>query len=96
MKKSNDFIIVGGKIGMFSEFLKNFFQNYDLRKKFNVSEAEIEFYEFYEEMINEFIVDKENGKNDVEIEGFEENEIKKLKDDFNSLKTVREFVIKFK
>jgi len=59
----------------------------------------IEFYEFYEELISEFIpenLDENLRKKYLSRNNFDEKNYKHLVDDWNSLQQVRKFVEKCK
>ena len=85
--------IIAGKISLqLNDLLINVFKNDTLRSKFNVEQVEIDFFEFYEELVSEFNPKESN----VRIENCDEKMLKHLMDDWNMLKEVREFVEKCK
>ena len=85
--------IIAGKICLqLNDLLINVFKNDTLRSKFNVEQVEIDFFEFYEELVSEFNPKESN----VRIENCDEKMLKHLMDDWNMLKEVREFVEKCK
>ena len=80
-------LIIGGRINCsLNELIDNLFKSGELSKECNVSEVDIEFYEFYEELIGEFI---EEGNYDIQCD---EKIIKNCLDDWTMLKKVRMFV----
>ena len=84
--------IIGGKIGCpISEFLNKKIK-INLLNDYNIVKACIEFYEFYEELISEFN-DKESN---VKILNCDEKLLKNLKNDWESLLLVRNYVNKNK
>jgi len=84
--------IIAGKIScpIFQLITKIFKRN--LLKEFSIVNATLEFYEFYEELVNEFN-DKEKN---VKIMGCEEIVLKQLRQDFKNLLLCREYVRKKK
>ena len=60
--------------------------------EYNIVKIKVEFYEFYEELVNEF----NEKENDVKIINCDEKTLKNLRQDWESLNTVREFVKKSK
>ena len=85
--------IIAGKICLqLNDLLINVFKNDTLRSKFNVEQVEIDFFEFYEELVSEFNPKESN----VRIENCDDKMLKHLMDDWNMLKEVREFVEKCK
>ena len=85
--------IIAGKIRLqLNDLLINVFKNDTLRSKFNVEQVEIDFFEFYEELVSEFNPKESN----VRIENCDDKMLKHLMDDWNMLKEVREFVEKCK
>ena len=79
--------------------LKNVFENEILIKEFSVKFVVIEFYEFYEELISEFIPENLNEnlrKKYLTRINFDEKNYKHLVDDWHSLQEVRKFVEKCK
>ena len=63
-----------------------------MRTDFNVEKVELDFFEFYEELVSEFNPKESN----VRIENCDDKTLKNLLDDWNMLKQVREFVDKCK
>jgi len=85
--------IIAGKICLqLNDLLINVFKNDTLRRKFNVEKVELDFFEFYEELVSEFNPKESN----VRIENCDDKMLKHLMDDWNMLKEVREFVEKCK
>ena len=85
--------IIAGKINLpLNDLLNKVFKNDILRKDFNVEKVEINFFEFYEELVSEFNPKESN----VRIENCDDKTLKNLLDDWNMLKQVREFVDKCK
>ena len=85
--------IIAGKISLqLNDLLINVFKNDTLRRKFNVEKVELDFFEFYEELVSEFNPKESN----VRIENCDDKMLKHLMDDWNMLKEVREFVEKCK
>ena len=85
--------IIAGKICLqLNDLLINVFKNDTLRRKFNVEKVELDFFEFYEELVSEFNPKESN----VRIENCDDKMLKHLMDDWNMLKEVREFVDKCK
>ena len=90
--EENKEYIIGGKLGsLIYEFLNKIIRK-NLFNEFNIIKACIEFYEFYEELINEFN-DKESN---VKIINCDEKIYNNLKKDWESLQLVRDFVNKNK
>ena len=90
--EENNEYIIGGKLGsLIYEFLNKIIRK-NLFNEFNIIKACIEFYEFYEELINEFN-DKESN---VKIINCDEKIYNNLKKDWESLQLVRDFVNKNK
>jgi len=84
--------IISGKIGcLINDFLNKKIR-INLYNDYNIVYAKIEFYEFYEELVNEFN-DKESN---VKIINCDEKILTNLKKDWESLKLVRNFVNKAK
>ena len=85
--EKNEYII-GGKIGCsLSELIERVFKQ-DLFKELFVVKANLEFYEFYEELVSEF---DENDKN-VRIIFCDEKILKHLREDWNNLEMVRKYI----
>ena len=90
--EENKEYIIGGKLGsLLYEFLNKIIRK-NLFNEFNIIKACIEFYEFYEELINEFN-DKESN---VKIINCDDKLYNNLKKDWESLQLVRDFVNKNK
>ena len=84
--------IIGGKMGcLIAEFLNKTIRK-NLYSEFKIIKACIEFYEFYEELINEF----NNNESSVKIIKCDEQIYNNLKKDWESLQLVRDFVNKNK
>ena len=85
--------IIAGKISLqLNDFLNTVFKKEILRTDFNVEKVELDFFEFYEELVSEFNPKESN----VRIENCDDKTLKNLLDDWNMLKQVREFVDKCK
>jgi len=97
---NNKKLIFAGKVNLLiNDLLKNVFENDILYKEFSVKFVVIEFYEFYEELISEFIPENlsENlRKKYLSRINFDEKNYKHLVDDWHSLQEVRKFVEKCK
>ena len=97
---NNKKLIFAGKINLLiNDLLKNVFENEILIKEFSVKFVVIEFYEFYEELISEFIPENLNEnlrKKYLTRINFDEKNYKHLVDDWHSLQEVRKFVEKCK
>jgi hypothetical protein len=88
LDEENKEYIIGGKIGCtLSELIQKIFKN-DLLKEFNIVKATLEFYEFYEELVNEF---DENDKN-VKIISCDEKVLNHLREDWKSLDIARKYI----
>ena len=85
--------IIGGKIGLFSPELINKIFRKNLYKDYQVVQAVVEFYEFYEELVSEFN-EKENPK--VKIINCDEITLKNLRSDFKNLQLVRNTIKQIK
>ena len=84
--------IIAGKIScQIYELITKIFKK-NLLKEFSIINATLEFYEFYEELVNEFN-DKEKN---VKIYGCEDIVLKQLRQDFKNLCLCREYVRKKK
>ena len=90
-RENNDYIIAGKLINLLNEFLEKIIKK-NLYNEYNIVKVTVEFYEFYEELVNEF---NEN-ESDVKIINCDEKILKNLRQDWASLNTVREFVKKCK
>ena len=85
--EKNEYII-GGKIGCsLNELIERVFKQ-DLFKELFVIKANLEFYEFYEELVSEF---DENDKN-VRIIFCDEKILKHLREDWKNLEMVRKYI----
>jgi len=90
--EENKEYIIAGKIGcLINEFLDKIIRK-NLYNDYNIVFSNIEFYEFYEELISEFN-DKESN---VKIIKCEDKILNNLKKDWESLQLVRNFVKKSK
>ena len=84
--------IISGKIGsLINDFLNKKIR-INLYNDFNIVNAKIEFYEFYEELISEF----NDNESNVKIINCDEKILNNLKKDWDSLQLVRNFVNKTK
>ena len=95
IKKFNNFLELSGKFkNNLIEFLKKFFilENFI---KFGFILCEINAYEFFEELSNEYFIDNLK-ENEVINVLFNEKMIKKLKENYKNLIIVREFIKKLK
>jgi len=95
IKKFNNFLELSGKFkNNLIEFLKNFFvlENFI---KFGFVLCEINAYEFFEELSNEYFINNLK-ENEVINVLFNEKMIKKLKENYKNLIMVREFIKKLK
>ena len=90
-RENNEYIIAGKLINLLNEFLEKIIKK-NLYNEYNIVKVTVEFYEFYEELVNEF---NEN-ESDVKIINCDEKILKNLRQDWASLNTVREFVKKCK
>ncbi len=89
----NNNLIIGGKLNInLNNFLEEVFKNNNLRNDYNIEKVEIDFYEFYEELISEFNPKESN----VKIVNCDDKMLKNLFDDWNMLQKVRIFVEKCK
>ena len=89
----NNNLIIGGKLNInLSNFLEEVFKNNNLRNDYNIEKVEIDFFEFYEELISEFNPKESN----VKIVNCDDKMLKNLFDDWNMLQKVRIFVEKCK
>ena len=91
--EENKNYIIGGKIGLFAPELINKVFRKNLYKDFSVVQAVVEFYEFYEELVNEFN-EKENSS--VKIINCDEITLKNLRSDFKNLQLVRNTIKQIK
>ena len=84
-------IIIGGRINCsLNELVDNLLKSGELSKECDVSEIDVEFYEFYEELIGEF---HEEGNYDIQCD---EKIIKNCLEDWTMLKKVRMFVEEYR
>ena len=90
-QENKQYIIAGKLINLLNEFLEKIIRK-NLYNEFNIVKITVEFYEFYEELVNEF----NEKENDVKIINCDEKTLKNLRQDWESLNTVREFVKKSK
>ena len=90
-EENKQFIIAGKLINLLNEFLEKIIRK-NLYNDFDIIKIKVEFYEFYEELVNEF---NEKEKN-VRIINCDEKILKNLKQDWESLNIVRDFVKKSK
>ena len=80
--------IIAGKIGCSAlELIEKIFKQ-NLLKELFVTKATLEFYEFYEELVSEF----NEKENNVRIIFCDEKVLKHLRDDWNNLELVRNFI----
>ncbi len=84
-------IIAGKMINLLNEFLEKFIKK-NLYAEYNIIKITVEFYEFYEELVNEFNEKESN----VKIINCDEKYLKILRQDWESLNTVRDYVKKSK
>ena len=88
---NKQYIIAGKLINLLNEFLEKIIRK-NLYSEYNIVKITVEFYEFYEELVNEF----NEKENNVKIINCDEKTLKNLRHDWESLNTVREFVKKSK
>ena len=80
--------IIAGKIGCSAlELIEKIFKQ-NLLKELFVTKTTLEFYEFYEELVSEF----NEKENNVRIIFCDEKVLKHLRDDWNNLELVRNFI----
>ena len=91
--EENKNYIIGGKIVLFAPELINKVFRKNLYKDFFLVLAVVEFYEFYEELVNEFN-EKENSS--VKIINCDEITLKNLRSDFKNLQLVRNTIKQIK
>ena len=89
--ENKQYIIAGKLINLLNEFLDKIIRK-NLYTDFNIIKITVEFYEFFEELVNEFNEKESN----VKIINCDEKTLKNLRNDWESLNTVREFVKKSK
>ena len=90
-QENKQYIIAGKLINLLNEFLEKIIRK-NLYNEYNIVKITVEFYEFYEELVIEF----NEKENDVKIINCDEKTLKNLRQDWESLNTVREFVKKSK
>ena len=84
----NNEYIIAGKIGCSAlELIEKIFKQ-NLLKELFVTKANLEFYEFYEELVSEF----NEKENNVRIIFCDEKVLKHLREDWNNLELVRNFI----
>ena len=86
---NKQYIIAGKLINLIKDFLDKIIRK-NLYIDFNIIKITVEFYEFFEELVNEFM--EANAK----IINCDDNTLKNLKSDWNSLNIVRDYVKKCK
>ena len=94
VKIDNDnkqYIIAGKLINLLNEFLEKIIRK-NLYADYNIIKITVEFYEFYEELANEFNEKESN----VKIINCDEKILKTLRQDWDSLNIVRDYVRKSK
>ena len=94
IKIDNDnkqYIIAGKLINLLNEFLEKIIRK-NLYAEFNIIKVTVEFYEFFEELVNEFNEKESN----VKIINCDEKILKNLRQDWESLNIVRDYVKKSK
>ena len=92
LDEENKNYILGGKIGMSAPELINKIFRQNLYAKYEVVQAIVEFYEFYEELVNDF-----NDKDpNVRIINCDEITLKNLRSDFKNLQIVRNTIKQIK
>ena len=89
--ENKQYIIAGKLINLLNEFLDKIIRK-NLYNDFNIIKITVEFYEFFEELVNEF----NEKESKVKIINCDEKTLKNLRNDWESLNTVREFVKKSK
>jgi len=92
LDKENKTYIIGGKIGISAHELINKIFRKNLYKDFSVTQAVVEFYEFYEELVNDF---DDNDPN-VKIINCGEITLRNLRSDFQNLQLVRNTIKQIK
>jgi len=92
LDKENKTYIIGGKLGTSAhELIMKIFRK-NLYKEYSVVQAVLEFYEFYEELVNDF---DDNDPN-VKIINCGEITLKNLRSDFQNLQLVRNTIKQIK
>jgi len=89
----NKIYIIGGKIGLLALELINKVFRKNLYKDYSVVQVVVEFYEFYEELVNEF---NEKINPTVKIINCDEITLKNLRSDFKNLQLVRNTIKQIK
>ena len=89
----NKIYIIGGKIGLLALELINKVFRKNLYKEYSVVQVVVEFYEFYEELVNEF---NEKINPTVKIINCDEITLKNLRSDFKNLQLVRNTIKQIK
>ena len=89
--ENKQFIIAGKLINLLNEFLDKMIKK-NLYVEYNIIKITVEFYEFYEELVNEFNEKESN----VKIIDCDDKYLKILRQDWESLNTVRDYVKKSK
>ena len=89
--ENKQFIIAGKLINLLNEFLDKMIKK-NLYVEYNIIKITVEFYEFYEELVNEFNEKESN----VKIINCDDKYLKILRQDWESLNTVRDYVKKSK
>lgn len=84
----NKIYIVGGKMACLAIELVNRVLRQNLLSEYAIKQVILEFYEFYEELVNEF---DEREKN-VKIVTCDEKYLSHLRDDFKNLELVRDYI----
>jgi len=92
LDKENKSYIIGGKIGISAHELINKIFRKNLYKEFSVTQAVVEFYEFYEELVNDF---DDNDPN-VRVINCGEITLRNLRSDFQNLQLVRNTIKQIK
>ena len=90
-KENKQYIIAGKLINLLNEFLEKIIRR-NLYVEYNIIKIIVEFYEFYEELANEF----NEKESDVKIINCDEKTLNNLRKDWISLNIVRDFVKKSK
>ena len=83
--ENKQFIIAGKLINLLNEFLDKMIKK-NLYVEYNIIKITVEFYEFYEELVNEFNEKESN----VKIINCDDKYLKILRQDWESLNTVRD------
>ena len=89
--ENKQFIIAGKLVNLLNEFLDKMIKK-NLYVEYNIIKITVEFYEFYEELVNEFNEKESN----VKIINCDDKYLKILRQDWESLNTVRDYVKKSK